>query len=794
MKPTGRLRAYLVILYSTIILSFAGCATDTAPDGSTGSLSLDLTVAGDFEIDEVAWTIRGGDMPSMSGTVDTSASGSSASVVVFGIPAGSGYTIDMQATSTDGELSCEGSAGFDIEAEAVTDVHVMLNCSRPDAVGGVNVDVDFNLCAALTKVVVSPLQTSVGSRIDLQSAAADDEGDTVAYQWTSQAGYVREPAAADTTYTCTEAGEDRITISVSDDEFDHCMSQWTVEVTCMDSEAFDFKVIDVPGGASERAEGVNNLGQIVGSYTVDGTDRRDIWVKEPNGAVHTYELPTGRSAQVHSINDLGQVAGLSTTVDDADTAISFGWVYNIYTEEYLEFNYAPPGDELAPDAAITEVTNDGQTIVGWYDTTVDQFEYLGLVDSINGGNLTTIDGPSDVFTFVWGTNDSGVLVGRELRSGFTSNDGISFDLFQVDGNFTTAFDINNAGTVVGSYFLPGFASQFGFIRDQGELSSGIAISGAVRTSISGINDGGLFVGSFTDGDGNTHAFYSSLSQCNGASEIELAYSELTANGHPMRYLLDANDLGRMVGSVPSDTAGALDGFIRSPDGSAQFWSTPDRLVFPTAINNAGTVVGTKIPLGGGLPEGFRRDAAGHETPYSFSDALGTVPFGISNDDTVSGFYVTPTGRRGFVARASTGLSRSVEYPGAAETQLFGINDAGQAGGAYYDATGAAFPFIYDIAHDRFQEIAPPTSGNFVVTSLNNSGDAIVFGLRDVAENYADLRSFFRDGKAGTMTELFYPGAVETYGYDIDNDGRIIGYFLDSSGGYGGFRAIAADCR
>lgn len=35
---------------------------------------------------------------------------------------------------------------------------------------------------------------------------------------------------------------------------------------------------------------------------------------------------------------------------------------------------------------------------------------------------------------------------------------------------------------------------------------------------------------------------------------------------------------------------------------------------------------------------------------------------------------------------------------------------------------------------------------------------------------------------------FYPGAVETYGYDIDNQGTIIGYFLDRSGGYGGFRA------
>jgi len=269
---------------------------------------------------------------------------------------------------------------------------------------------------------------------------------------------------------------------------------------------------------------------------------------------------------------------------------------------------------------------------------------------------------------------------------------------------------------------------------------------------------------------------------------EFVYAEITADDRSIRYLLDANGEGQMVGSVPStEPAGSLDGFVRDADGTVESWTTPDRLAYPTAINNAGKVVGTNIPIGGGLPEGFERDAAGNERPYNFPDALGTVVFGISNDDTYSGFYITSMGRRGFVAQPSSGLSRSVEYPGAAETQLYGINDTGQAGGAYYDAMGASFPFIYDIASDSFEEITPPTAGNYVVTSVNDAGDAIVFGLRDADEQYADLRSFYRDGRTGETTELFYPDAVETYGYDIDNNRRIIGYFLDARGGHGGFR-------
>ena len=53
----------------------------------------------------------------------------------------------------------------------------------------------------------------------------------------------------------------------------------------------------------------------------------------------------------------------------------------------------------------------------------------------------------------------------------------------------------------------------------------------------------------------------------------------------------------------------------------------------------------------------------------------------------------------------------------------------------------------------------------------------------------DLRSFFRDGATGAMTELIYPSATETYGYDVDNTGTVVGYYLDDSGKFGGFRAV-----
>ena len=41
-----------------------------------------------------------------------------------------------------------------------------------------------------------------------------------------------------------------------------------------------------------------------------------------------------------------------------------------------------------------------------------------------------------------------------------------------------------------------------------------------------------------------------------------------------------------------------------------------------------------------------------------------------------------------------------------------------------------------------------------------------------------------------MTELVDPGAVETHGCDIDDQGRIVGDHLDGSGSCGRFHAEA----
>lgn len=221
------------------VLAALGCSTATQQGDASGSLSLELVLADGTVINSVSWEISRDDMEPMSGDINTGAPGSTASVEVFGLLPGDGYLVELEATSEDGEVTCRGSAEFDVEVGVSTDVMVMLNCKLPARFGGVRVNGKLNVCAQLHKVVVSPLQTSVGNDIDLSAMGHDEEGDSITYAWSNAGGTIGDPAAPKTTYTCTEVGQHEITITISDDDFQFCMDDWTVPVTCVEGDGGD---------------------------------------------------------------------------------------------------------------------------------------------------------------------------------------------------------------------------------------------------------------------------------------------------------------------------------------------------------------------------------------------------------------------------------------------------------------------------------------------------------------------------------------------------------------------------
>jgi uncharacterized membrane protein len=157
------------------------------------------------------------------------------------------------------------------------------------------------------------------------------------------------------------------------------------------------------------------------------------------------------------------------------------------------------------------------------------------------------------------------------------------------------------------------------------------------------------------------------------------------------------------------------------------------LTLPQKINERGDIVGEFIDSNG-VTRGFVRFSDG-----SFSapivDPNDTVGFtegrGINNSRTVAGDYV---GSDGFLHSffLSNGIFTEYDVPGAVQTNLLSINDAG-------DFTGG-----FD----------PDGSGIF---------QAFV-------------------GRGGTLTSFSVPGSLSTFAYEINNSKRlVVGYYIDSSG-------------
>ncbi len=192
----------------------AGCATE--PDPPMGSMTMDLEIAPGVAIDTVNWTISNTATGyTRSGSADVQFSNMLA-FQVGAIPVGSGYTISLSATSVDGAFSCAGSAEFEVSAQATTPVDVLLYCSAaPGDEGTVVVTGTTQICATLTSLEASPLETAVGTPISL-SASGSAGTLPVSYTWTATAGTIDDPQSEAPTFTCPGTpGPVTISVTVS---------------------------------------------------------------------------------------------------------------------------------------------------------------------------------------------------------------------------------------------------------------------------------------------------------------------------------------------------------------------------------------------------------------------------------------------------------------------------------------------------------------------------------------------------------------------------------------------------
>ena len=125
---------------------------------------------------------------------------------------------------------------------------------------------------------------------------------------------------------------------------------------------------------------------------------------------------------------------------------------------------------------------------------------------------------------------------------------------------------------------------------------------------------------------------------------------------------------------------------------------------------------------------------------------------------------------------------SVDFPGAVETNVFGINDSGDAVGYAFDVLSPTqihpFPFVYDTnkqTYTRLPRAFTEDFGTFGV-GINNRGDVVGTFL---APPNGDDHGFVRS-KKGVYTEFTHPGSSFTDARGINERGLIAGFADDGN--------------
>jgi hypothetical protein len=216
--------------------SLVGC--DSTPNGApnagtpagddTGSVKLALQAAPGITVNSFAYSITG--PKSYNGTIDTSNS-STVSTLIGGVSVGTGYSLTLTGTSTDGQTSCSGSsAPFNVSAHATTNVMVAIDCHTGAKTGSILVNGTINVCPNIDSVGSHP---PTGTAIAIFSAAhdADAAPQPLSYSWTTDSGTLDNATLQNPTLTCSAPGTVNLTLTVSDGDAP-CNDSFALQVTC----------------------------------------------------------------------------------------------------------------------------------------------------------------------------------------------------------------------------------------------------------------------------------------------------------------------------------------------------------------------------------------------------------------------------------------------------------------------------------------------------------------------------------------------------------------------------------
>jgi hypothetical protein len=253
----------------------------------------------------------------------------------------------------------------------------------------------------------------------------------------------------------------------------------------MARQTYSYTSVDYPNAPSTSVSGINSKGDVVGFYEYIETKGSTLdlgFVRGANGTFKTFEVPGATETAAVGISDSPAIVGYYTTQNSFTGFLYAGTNFRLY-------------DPSGGPSSLTGISTNN-LIVGFTATHSFEIKGPGQVESLpelNGKVVSPL-----------GINSSGTIVGsvaglvEGVTEGFILDPSGTYQIIQYpESTLTSLSGINDAGVIVGSALGTNNISQ-GFVYSQGQFTE-ISYPGSTQTSALGINNSGVVSGTYYGG-------------------------------------------------------------------------------------------------------------------------------------------------------------------------------------------------------------------------------------------------------------------------------------------------------
>ena len=533
---------------------------------------------------------------------------------------------------------------------------------------------------------------------------------------------------------------------------------------------YTFERIDVAGVDFLAVTASNDFEDYAG-YTKSADGEKEIAFTLTDGVFTTYDFPNSKNTYFYALGNDGQAAGY---YEDSE-----GLHHGVILEdgELRQYDF--------PDAVQTEIYGISDATGAMTGNFIDA---SGVRRGFSGDLI--IEPPGATATFADFVNAVGVIVGSYIDAdgvyqAYVRTPDERFALLPLpktlDIEYLFIHGINDAGALV---LRLAFGRGPRTLAGPFDAMQNLEFPGAVSTEGYNVNQDGSVVGHYELPDGRIHGFI--------ARPVSGDRPVVAPAGTTYTYeSIDVPGVDYLEVTASSDF-GDYAGYTRSPDGKTVAFTLIDGAFamydFPGAQETRFYALGNNGQAAGhykdseGLYHGVILEN-GEMRQYDYPNAVQTFLYGISDaTGALTGDFIDAAGvQRGFSG------DLIIDIPGATATHTDFVNAEGSIVGSYVDAEGTYHAYVR-LRNGALATIDLPTKGltleYFFVHGISDARSIVARAkaVGDVPRTYAGQY---------VLHELRFPGAVSTQGYNINQDGSVVGHYESPDGRIHGFIARPA---